>query len=473
MNTSIYRFRSIDKVLASEDLEGSREGYDELRKQQIYFASLKELNDPMEGYKEIYWQGDEIVWKNLLKHYLLCLEHVYCLMTIGGEEYKISASDIPIFKKLSDLPTEEYKNLLTSICKLFFSHQTISQYPELLSQRQSPVRKKELLNLLTQLHIYAINVINNIYQNNFSHGLLPKQSELTHYEKSFPKEDYFDNLHRAEQEHGDKSYNLTNVLFSAFIEIHEEHRLILQYNNRNKMGKNKSFLLLDFPNIYLKQIEQLLYPDCSIACFSKSYKNASMWSHYAGNHEGICFQFKTNNLKHFNLIKNPISNHKTPYELHPLKYQKNFPEMNFFESLGRLPIPHLIEVWLTGEEKQQSSCSKFLNNKNEEEWRQEYWKRYYDTLNTKTLDWKYEDECRIIRYSTIGEKIQLTNYDFDDLEGIIFGINTKTEHKIKIMEIIEEKCKKTSRKDFQFYQADYCPNEGGIKKRKLTSLKFK
>lgn len=148
--------------------------------------------------------------------------------------------------------------------------------------------------------------------------------------------------------------------------------------------------------------------------------------------------------------------------------------MNFFESLGRLPIPHLIEVWFTGDEKQQRSDSaKFLNDsENGKEWKLNYWKKYYDILNTKTIDWKYEDECRIIRYSTIGEKIQLANYDFDDLEGIIFGINTKTEHKIKIMEIIEEKCKKTSRKNFQFYQADYCPSEGVVKKRELISLKF-
>jgi len=56
MDKSIYRFRSIDKVLSTEDLDSNAKGFDELRKQQIYFSSLHELNDPMEGYKEIYWE---------------------------------------------------------------------------------------------------------------------------------------------------------------------------------------------------------------------------------------------------------------------------------------------------------------------------------------------------------------------------------------------------------------------------------
>jgi hypothetical protein len=33
---------------------------------------LPELNDPLEGFKDLFWKGDVIVWKNLLRHYLLC-----------------------------------------------------------------------------------------------------------------------------------------------------------------------------------------------------------------------------------------------------------------------------------------------------------------------------------------------------------------------------------------------------------------
>lgn len=28
----------------------------------------------MEGHRKCYWKGDKIVWKNLFKHHILCLE---------------------------------------------------------------------------------------------------------------------------------------------------------------------------------------------------------------------------------------------------------------------------------------------------------------------------------------------------------------------------------------------------------------
>jgi hypothetical protein len=46
------------------------EDFRELENQEIYFASPQKLNDPMEGFKDIFWRGDEIIWANLLRHYL-------------------------------------------------------------------------------------------------------------------------------------------------------------------------------------------------------------------------------------------------------------------------------------------------------------------------------------------------------------------------------------------------------------------
>lgn len=59
-----YRFRSLDNLLGK---------YKELENQEIYFASPSEQNDPMEGYHEIYFQGDAIVWTNFFKNYLILL----------------------------------------------------------------------------------------------------------------------------------------------------------------------------------------------------------------------------------------------------------------------------------------------------------------------------------------------------------------------------------------------------------------
>ena len=57
---SIYRYRGIDRLLCK---------HTELESQEIYFANPAELNDPMEGFQDVFWESDRILWKNLIKHY--------------------------------------------------------------------------------------------------------------------------------------------------------------------------------------------------------------------------------------------------------------------------------------------------------------------------------------------------------------------------------------------------------------------
>jgi hypothetical protein len=52
----LYRFRPVDDLLDT---------HEELAKQEIYFAPPEKLNDPMEAYKDVFWSGDLIVWRNL------------------------------------------------------------------------------------------------------------------------------------------------------------------------------------------------------------------------------------------------------------------------------------------------------------------------------------------------------------------------------------------------------------------------
>ncbi|WP_237522512.1 hypothetical protein, partial [Bacillus cereus] len=63
----MYRFRSIQSLLGQ---------YKELENQEIYFANVESLNDPLEGKREYFWSGDNIVWTNLYKQYINCLVHV-------------------------------------------------------------------------------------------------------------------------------------------------------------------------------------------------------------------------------------------------------------------------------------------------------------------------------------------------------------------------------------------------------------
>ncbi len=66
----LFRFRSA-KALLDDNLENG--GFQELEKQTIYFAQPEDLNDPMEGLSDAFWDGDQVLRKNFFRHYALSL----------------------------------------------------------------------------------------------------------------------------------------------------------------------------------------------------------------------------------------------------------------------------------------------------------------------------------------------------------------------------------------------------------------
>lgn len=53
----LFRLRKTESLIGA---------HQELENQEIFFASPDELNDPLEGFLNIFWQGDRIVWRNFL-----------------------------------------------------------------------------------------------------------------------------------------------------------------------------------------------------------------------------------------------------------------------------------------------------------------------------------------------------------------------------------------------------------------------
>ena len=58
----LYRFRSCDKLLGDD--------FKELEEQYFYFAPLEDQNDPLEGYIDFFWQGDNIAWEGIFRNYI-------------------------------------------------------------------------------------------------------------------------------------------------------------------------------------------------------------------------------------------------------------------------------------------------------------------------------------------------------------------------------------------------------------------
>ena len=99
----------------------------------------------------------------------------------------------------------------------------------------------------------------------------------------------------------------------------------------------------------------------------------------------------------------------------------------------------------------------------ESQWRDNHWEKSNISILTKTKDWKYEKEYRLILQN--GENKM--KYNFQNLKGLIFAIKTPEKEKLQIIEIIKNKCKKNNRNNFEFFQAYYCHKNKNIQHKKM------
>lgn len=457
-----YRFRKTQNIFDFKELEN----------QEIYFASNEELNDPMEGFKNLVFNGDKIVWRNLFKHYLLCFEFMYQTYLICGESHaKFEIDLIPIFRNSDDIETLKYKELFKKIYLETF--EIYGQIIDKIATRTTPILKEELFKYLYPFHMIALEIIQRNYE---SEGLIPKRENALDIQNFIEQDNIklIDVVEAMIQEHGQEKMDKFLRATSFF---YEEFNFVQSINLKHTPNK---LFLLNFPQNYLRAIEKLTYPKNYVACFTgeDAINNSSVWGHYGDNHKGICLMFKPNEKESL-----PFSNAKIGYggngvilgkislSFDKIIYGEAYPEIDFFRSLGRLPIPKLNATWYKDDDKKLSDIHSEVFT-DEEKWRNGYWNKYSQNNLIKTKDWAYEDEYRLILNSGIDGEIdkeyRILKYDFQNMRGLIFGINTTDEDKVKIFEIIQKKCAEYKRKDFEFYQAYYCNTNKNIQFKKLN-----
>lgn len=155
METNLYRFRSMKALLGD---------FKELESQSIYFASLQELNDPMEGFRDTFWDGDEIAWRNLFRHYVQCLSHAFFSICIVQEEHVITWDMIPLHDVRPKELAEGIRSVLDEVLKDVFSHAEMGPYIRQVSERSHAVRRNELEFHLRNLHELAIPCIAGVLE---------------------------------------------------------------------------------------------------------------------------------------------------------------------------------------------------------------------------------------------------------------------------------------------------------------------
>lgn len=483
MSEFFYRLRPLETLLGPS--EGYQDGYDELRKQTVFFAAPETLNDPMEGFKDIVWSGDQIIWGNLLNHYLMCLQAVFSLIVVSGDSVEINQEYMPIFSNRDEFFVPPKRDFYKTISDHFFSSTIVESYMHGLTSRTTGVRANELCLHLATLHPIALKAVHDALVT--AVGMKPWPQEF--FDKSPPPLTIFEHLNRLEKERPDVPDGI-EILMAANQNTMMQLKTIgrLQMPIGSVLHKNQLFLISEFTQAYINRLQDLLHPNWYAACFSGKADNPSFWGHYGKGHTGICLKFKGKNIDGRPTLpitmqtgwsggggKSEKIFNKVDLELHKIAYSHKHPEIDFFRSIGRLPIPHLNSTWLFSEDKIKSVCHDDMFG-TEDKWRASYWEKFYEIITTKADDWSYENEYRLIispqmvDYSSCESRA--LEWDFDALDGLIFGIKTPTDKIVAVMQIIQEKCRERNRETFNFYQAGYNKKTGKIDAIPMGLIKF-
>lgn len=464
-----YRFRPVSRLLSEDGESGELDGL------YIFFAAPEQLNDPLEGYKDLFFQGDKIVWGNLIKHYIRCLiEEVFLFLWRDPETPP--SKTIGVFASAKD-GTDELNRLNAKVYEKLNSEPVIAQYIHCLSMGRK-IRRWELINHLTTLHPFVLEeVFSALHEQGLlgvppSYLTLNRQVRLEHTKK-------LANLMSSTTE--DPTYDL---LFKSVHQVSEELKLVSRLNATDAQEKERWFhLIFEFPECYCLSLDKLIFPSWYTACFMASCKDSSIWGTYGGNHRDVCLKFKIDHDKDghsLNLLApsgrgvQGVINSSTRMQLHDVSYERDFTEIDFFRNLGQLSIPQLMSTWYMGENGEKSLCAGDIFE-SERSWRENYWQNFYHAATVKLKAWDREQESRLILSSSINDlsdiNLRKLKYNFDSLEGIIFGINTSTHDKIRIIKKIQELCTEFKRKEFSFYQARYDADLRSISYALMRSIK--
>ena len=456
----LYRYRPyrINENGVNYDKEG-------LTNSEMYFAGLSELNDPMEGYTDIYFQGDYVIWKNLLKNYFRSIFEGFTSALISRpipEDPRDLFEPIVIIHQWFD---DRFKNIYMQdwfheLPNQFVSEPIVSSLLDNLPNAH--ISRDQLLLFLRIIHSKAIMIVIKYM---VSKGIFNEEMEQMKQTEFLEQIDW-KSIISEDKLIANKLCPLLNQYFNSLSLIKE------------KVDKRIKFLFLDFPNLFMNKLEKLMYPEFYVACFTKNPKNSSMWGNYANSHQGICLKFKFDDkiplYLPYSYGSNGVSKKIIEYTVNKVKYSNCINSLNFFENIGNVSGGVMSKMWLVDDNNSPTKV-KLIND----ETRERYWQNIYDILSQKTTDWEYEQEERLLLNNMFGDfyesKDRCIKYDFNCLEGIIFGLRTSDADKREIIDIIANKCKQEHRKNFKFYQAFYNKETCGIDYREdpISNLIFK
>ena len=352
----------------------------------------------------------------------------------------------------------------------------IQEIIEALANTRRKIRYREIVSYLGSIQTFRfLDEVRKSYMNNKLIPVFPISQLSEERSQAVGMEMLLNGIKQCEEYENEHALD---AISQIAIELLDDIRLTTEYRTRNfppeiLEGMNR-MLMHDFPRVYVEQLHRLLWSDWYTACFTESFDNSSVWAKYADGHKGVCLILEALekegsstlglNQKTTNFT-GKTSNNFITLPFRKVNYADSPDEIDFFRTICRITEPTLRELWDADEggnlsEIESNGCEDVRDN-------------FFNDVIFKTKHWEYEQEYRLIIENTSGQfnerDDRKLNYDFNSLKGIIFGMRTSTEDKLKIIEIIEEKkkCDGNNQADFKFFEAYYSTEDGKIHKREI------
>jgi hypothetical protein len=303
-----------------------------------------------------------------------------CVM--AGPNFDRAVLKTMIFSAYQDLPETPVRAIYQRACEVFIADPNIPKLIEALANRVTPLRRDELTHTLRALHPFALSVLLKQWRREGIDGFFRDLDALhTNAEAMNEAIARVAAMKPPEQE-------AAEVIFSASELMAAQMELIQDYNNPPPPeAQALIFATRDFPVRYVQALDELIHPLCFATCFVANPADASMRGTYGDSHTGVCLKFKTAadvegqpalNLNGITGWRGGTGMAPEPFRsFHPrsfykVNYSESYPEIDFFNSLGRLPIPLLNAVWYTDAGGERSTCHS-VRSLDTDTWRQKYW----------------------------------------------------------------------------------------------------
>ena len=321
----LYRYRSIQSALL------------ELEDGSFYFADRNDLNDPIEGYIKVFWQGDKPAWEGLLKNFICSLFYslqTYLLMTRNfGSARKNFYQDDQNRVVIINLQQFENSSLNQNFIELgrkFLSTREVSEAVDFYGGENIKCYLKELEFILRTTVEAACHLCVKKCK---SLGLIPNDFDENffdvEYEISFAELKNIEDAERKRKIDEIENLNCDAMESGLFaLKLNPRDTADLNYELKQQLLRLKIF----FPRMYAEQLKEIMYPNGYVVCFSETPTNSAMWGNYADNHRGICFVYETESIdgrEYINFAAKPL-------EVSPIKYDARIIERNFFDTLRHI-----------------------------------------------------------------------------------------------------------------------------------------